>query len=86
MLEVTDSFRHSINLQTCSDKFFKAMYAGFDLMDSPTGCKQLSMYIPILLVTDTDGFYVMYHSPSPDGQYTAKEWTPKMPYFYIQVN
>lgn len=82
MLAVTDSFAHDVNLQVCSNKFFRALNAGFDLSDSKTGSKQLSMYVPILLLTDTDGFYVCYHSLSPDKQYTAKVWTQKMPYFY----
>lgn len=82
MLEVTDSFTHQINLKTCSTNFFKSLYAGFDLIDSPTGRVQLSMYVPILVVTDEDGFYIMYHSVSNDEQYTVKEWTPKMPYCY----
>lgn len=30
-------------------------------MDSPTGQNELKLYIPVLLVTDVDGFYVMHH-------------------------
>lgn len=82
MLEVTDSFNHNINLESCSDTFFKAVYAGFGAMDSATGKEQLKMYVPVLLVTDEDGFYLMYHSNSQTGDYTETAWTPKMAYYY----
>lgn len=80
MLEVTDSFKHTINLEVCSDTFFKALYAGFGTMDSDTGKEQLKMYVPVLLVTDEDGFYIMYHSSSQTGDYTTTAWTPKIAY------
>lgn len=82
MMEVADSFDHNINLEVCSDTFFKALYAGFGAMDSVTGKEQLKMYVPVLLVTDEDGFYLMYHSTSQLGDYTETAWTPKMAYYY----
>lgn len=82
MLEVQDSFNHTINLDVCSDTFFRALFAGFGVSDSPTGKDQLSMYVPLLLVTDTDGFYVMHHSMNSSGTQSTTDWTPKMPYCY----
>ncbi len=82
MLEVQDSFEHTINLDVCNDTFFKALFAGFGVSDSPTGKDQLKMYVPLLLVTDTDGFYIMCHSTNNAGTQTTTAWTPKQPYCY----
>lgn len=82
MLELSDSFSHTVNLDYCSENFFRALYAGFGLSDSATGKAQLSNYVPILILTDTDGFYIMYHSFDSTGTYTSLVWTPKQPYYY----
>ncbi len=80
LIETQDSLAHQINLETCSDTFFKSIFAGFGVTDSPTGKQQLQMYVPLLLVTDSDGFYVMYHSMNSTKSKTSRVWSTEQPY------
>jgi hypothetical protein len=82
MIKVTDSFTKDINLDECADGFFNSLFSSFGLVNSPTGQKELAMYIPVMLVTDIDGFYVMHHSGNSAGSVSAMQWTEKMPYYY----
>lgn len=81
LLEMQDALDHNINLEVCSDTFFKSLFAGFGVSDSPMGKQTLQMYVPILLITDVEGFYVMYHSTSNDGTVSTRVWSQQFPYY-----
>lgn len=81
LLEVQDNISHQVNLTNCSDTFFKSLFAGFGISDSSTGQQQLQMYVPLLLLTDYDGFYIMYHSTNTAGTKTTRVWTQQLPYY-----
>lgn len=81
LLEVQNDISHQVNLTNCSDAFFKSLFAGFGVADSATGQQQLQMYVPLLLLTDYDGFYIMYHSTNTAGNKTTRVWTQQLPYY-----
>jgi hypothetical protein len=82
MIEVVDDYDYTVNLDSCAESFFNSLYASFGVLDSQTGQEQLKWYVPILLVTEDDGFYVMYHSMPDDKSTSTMQWTAKMPYCY----
>lgn len=82
MLEYADDYSTSLNLQSCQEDFFKSLYASFGVMDSPSGQEELQHYIPILLVTQNDGFYILKHTLAPDKATSIMQWTQKIPYTY----
>lgn len=85
MIELTDSFTKSINLEECQEGFFNSLFASFGISDSPTGQNELKLYIPVLLVTDVDGFYVMHHCKNEAESISVMQWTHKMPYCFSSV-
>jgi len=85
MVKVTDSFSKGIDLDACSRGFLSSLYASFGVMDSPTGQEELKMYLPVLLVTDEDGFYIMHHCTNVSGSVSVMQWSSKYPYYYSGV-
>lgn len=71
-------------LISASDEFFKSLVAGFSLYEKPDEQEELYYYVPALLVTVTDGFYVNYLSEVDiDGAVGVKRvWTECQPYSY----
>ena len=85
MIELTDSFSKEINLEECQQGFFNSLFASFGVVDSPTGQNELKLYIPVLLVTDVDGFYVMHHCKNEAESISVMQWSHKMPYCFSSI-
>ena len=82
MIKVTDSFNKTIDLEQCENGFFSSLYSSFGVIDSPVGQNELKAYIPVILVTDTDGFYIMHHMKNESGSVSQMQWSSKFPYYY----
>lgn len=82
MIEMVDDYSMNLNLESCKESFFNSLYASFGVLDSKAGQEDLQRYVPIILVTQNDGFYLLYHSLSDDEAETRMQWTQKYPYSY----
>ena len=82
LIDSVDDNTTQINLDACVSNFYHSMFASFNLLDSSVGQENLEMYVPVILVTDTNGFYINYHSRSSSTGDTKRQWTQRMPYTY----
>lgn len=78
-----------INREVCLTSFFESLYAGFGILHDKEQQERLKHYIPVLLVTDMDGYY-LYRTElilDEDGhQKEISHWTEKKPYTYAKGN
>lgn len=65
--------------------FYDSLYASFGVADSPLARENMSLYVPVICVTEPDGFYIYYndivYSPS-GGTEMQRCWTEKKTYTY----
>ena len=69
--------------------FFSSLYSSMGIMYRPDAMKMVDIYIPVILLCDTDGYYIYYYDKykTPDGTTDTKRiWTEKMPYYYKDEN
>ncbi|WP_435924006.1 hypothetical protein [Paenibacillus sp. DYY-L-2] len=74
-----------VNKELALDTFFRTLYLNFDVANDPIGQGTLASYIPVIGVTDYDGYflYTMTEYIDATGQTLAKPmWRPKKPYAY----
>lgn len=75
----------SINKDEVLNKFFSSLYSSMGIISDKARQVETSMYIPLILLCDTDGYYVYYYDEykATDGNtYIEPTWTEKMPYAY----
>lgn len=85
MIEMVDDYDYTVNLDSCAESFFNSLYSSFGLLNNKSGQDKIKWYIPVLLVTNKDGFYVMYHSMNDEGTQSTMQWSGKMPYCYSGI-
>lgn len=64
------------------DQFYTSLYANFGILGDKKKEELLSRYIPIILITDEEGFYINYtdiYQKDNESIY-VKRWTEKFPY------
>lgn len=61
----------TLDLEGASESFFDSLYASLAIADAPWERRLLEIYVPVLVVTDVDGFYVC------SNDYTDSETVPK---------
>lgn len=73
-----------INKEKAAEQFFTSLYANFGVIGEAALEEQLRRYVPIILVTDRDGFYMNYSEViEKDGEKLLKRrWSEKIPYVY----
>ncbi|BFH60136.1 hypothetical protein [Paenibacillus azoreducens] len=74
-----------VNKELALDTFFRTLYLNFGVENDPIGQGTLASYIPVIGITDYDGFFLYTMSEYKDqtGQNLAKPmWRPKKPYAY----
>ena len=71
-------------LNLAVDEFFKALSAGLNIYTDSDKQEELLYYVPAILVTSTDGFYINYLSKATLNGVTVlqREWTECQPYYY----
>lgn len=67
-----------VNKELARERFFASLYSTLGIMGGEKK-KEMEGYIPVLLVTDTDGFYLYYQMELPD-KTVYGNWTEKQPY------
>ena len=71
-------------LDNAEREFFRALSAGMGVYDMGEEEDALNFYVPLLLVTDTEGFYINYlQEKTLDGAKSlVREWSECQPYYY----
>ncbi len=64
-MAVYEDGRLHIDCKGTIDAFFENLAAGFGVLDQPTRREQLTAYIPCLILTDWEGYYV-WHTVSQE--------------------
>ncbi|MBQ4900429.1 hypothetical protein KB559_16455 [Paenibacillus sp. Marseille-P2973] len=74
-----------VNKELALDTFFRTLYLNFGVENDPIGQGTLASYIPVIGITDYDGYYLYTMTEYTDttGQTIARPmWRPKKPYAY----
>ncbi|ANS75345.1 F0F1-type ATP synthase [Paenibacillus yonginensis] len=78
-----------VNKELALDTFFRTLYLNFGVENDPIGQGTLASYIPVIGITDYDGYYIYTTAEYQDngGQTIAKPmWRPKKPYAFADNN
>lgn len=65
--------------------FYNSLYASFGITDSPLSRENMALYVPVICVTEPDGFYIYYNDivySSTGGTELKRCWTEKKTYTY----
>ncbi len=84
LVEADSSRNLYTNKEKAVEQFFSSLYANFGVMGQPFQEEQLKRYIPVILVTDRDGFYIYYTAVILQGgeKNLEKRWSEKLYYVY----
>ena len=78
-----------VNKEKAVESFFNSLYASLGILSDPLACERLLAYVPLILVTTDNGYYLMYQDVYIDRDnksYICKRWTEKIPYEYEDEN
>lgn len=65
--------------------FFSSLYSSLGIISDMSVQAEIEMYIPVILLCDTDGYYVYYYDEykgADNNTYIERMWTDKLPYSY----
>ena len=65
--------------------YLTSLYSSFGIISDIAAQRELEMYIPVILICDSDGYYVYYYDDykaADNNFYAERVWSEKMPYFY----
>ncbi len=78
-----DGKNPEVDINKALDKFFSTMYLNFNATDDELRQKKISGYVPVLIITDYKGYYVLTHneySNSDESKETSLGWSDIKPY------
>jgi hypothetical protein len=84
LVEVDSARNLELNRDSCLQNFYQSLYAGFGILTDNRLQEELKRYIPVILLTDEDGFYINYHEvfQTEEDFQSIQQWTEKRPYSY----
>jgi len=88
LVEVDTKRSLVLNKDAAVNQFYESLFANFGVIGNGQAEKKLKGYIPVILITDTDGFYLYYADTYTVSGETllSQKWTEKMPYAYQDGN
>jgi len=88
LVEVDNKRNLILKKENAVDQFYQSLYANFGVIGNSAIESKLKGYIPIILVTDTDGFYIYYSDiyEINNEVLVVQRWSEKYPYVYEQDN
>lgn len=71
-------------LENAESEFFRALSAGMEVFDDFDKKEMLNFYVPLLIVTNTDGFYMnyLYEGEDNGAKTLTRIWSECQPYYY----
>lgn len=84
LVEVDSQRKLVLNKEIAIEQFYQSLYANFGVMGNSRLESKIRGYIPVILVTDEDGFYLYYSDIYKSGGETliTRRWSEKIPYAY----
>ena len=84
LVEVDSQRNLVLNKEIAVEQFYQSLYANFGVMGNDRLEGKMRGYIPVILVTDEDGFYLCYSDIYNLGEETliTQRWNEKQPYAY----
>ncbi|MFU0827492.1 MAG: Sensor histidine kinase [Lachnoclostridium sp.] len=84
LVEVDSRRKLILNKDVAINQFYQSLFANFGVLGNSQAENKLKAYIPVILITDMDGFYIYYnHIYNSDGEKRiSQKWTEKIPYAY----
>lgn len=67
------------------NSFYTSLYSSFGIISDKDKQTELSMYIPVIVITEEEGYYTYYFDEYigvDGGTYVSLRWSEKMPYYY----
>lgn len=88
LVEVDSKRNVVLNKEKAVEQFFVSLYANFGATDDDILQRKLREHIPIILITDQDGFYIYYMDTYEALEDVILEgrWSEKYPYIYEEDN
>ncbi len=88
LVEVDSKRNLVLNKDVAVNQFYESLFANFGVIGNGQAENKLKEYIPVILITDTDGFYINYSDTYVLNGETllGQKWTEKMPYAYQDGN
>ena len=65
--------------------FFSSLYSSMGIISDKSAQAEIEIYIPVILLCDTDGYYVYYYDEYKavdNNTYIERVWSEKLPYSY----
>lgn len=74
-----------LNKDAAVECFFQSLYSGFGILEDEERQEWMKLYVPIVLVTDEDGYYIYhnYQVTGDDGKHIYQEWSEKCAYSFV---
>lgn len=85
LVDVGENNQIRINKEKAIESFFASLYSNFNIMSNREKQEELALYIPVIVVTLEDGYYIYYfdeYSGSDNYTYAVHRWSEKFPYHY----
>ncbi len=88
LIEVDSKRNLVLNKESAVNQFFESLFANFGVIGNKRLENRLKGYIPIILITDTDGFYIYYADTYEiNGEVLlVQRWSEKLSYDYEENN
>lgn len=88
LVEVDSTRELFINKESCLEKFYQSLYANFGILNDKVMQEKMKAYIPVMLVTGEDGYYLYYSLARKVNGTTeiVRQWSEKRPYVLIEDN
>lgn len=86
LVEVDSNRNLILKKENAVEQFYQSLYANFGIIGNGVKENTLKGYIPIILVTDSDGFYIYYSDTYKTNNevLVVQRWSEKYPYVYEQ--
>lgn len=85
-LENSEGFgTNTIKKDRVIETFFTSLYTAMGIISDNNAKNEIEMYVPVILLCDSDGYYVYYYDDYTDSHgltYAKRCWTEKIPYCY----
>lgn len=89
LVEVDSKRNLILNKDEAVNQFFNALFSNFGVIGDSQAEERLRGYIPIILVTDSDGFYIYYYdtykidtNDEDSEKLISQKWSEKIHYCY----
>lgn len=80
LIDLDDSDATTIDKDAAIESLWNSLYASFGILSNSVAKEEIKVYVPVVLLTTNDGFYVNY-SKVVDGK-VKRVWSAKYPYSF----